>query len=72
MSGKVCTKAVVSFMVLPIVAVGEFTHNQGQCSPALGINEEQSRDGGHDLYGAISKRSIQCLGRVIFHSLEDG
>ena len=40
-------------------------HNQSQGSSALGINEEQSRDGEHDLNSTIAKRGVQGLGRCV-------
>lgn len=48
------------------------THNQGQSSSALGIDEEQSGNGRHDLNSTIAERCIQRLGSRVAHILKDG
>lgn len=47
------------------------TYNQTQGSSALGVNEEEGRDGRQDLNGTVSKRGIKSFLIVVTDSLED-
>lgn len=37
------------------------TYNHGQCAAAFRVNQEESRNGGHDLNSSISQRGIEGL-----------
>jgi hypothetical protein len=47
-------------------------YNQTQCTPALGVDQEQSRDGENDLDSTVTQGGVQRLVRVAQHTLEDG
>jgi hypothetical protein len=47
------------------------THNQSQGSSAFRIDEEQSRDGEHDLNSTITKRCVQGLCWCVADSFKD-
>lgn len=47
------------------------THNQGQISSALGVNQEQGWNGENNLNGTIAKRRKQGLIRVVAGIKED-
>lgn len=48
------------------------TYNQSQGSSAFSVDEEQSRDSGHDLNGTIAERRIQGLCSRVADILKDG
>lgn len=48
------------------------TYDHGQGPPPLGINKEESRNGGHDLDSSVSERRVQRLGGRVADALKDG
>lgn len=52
--------------------VYEGTYDHGQGPPPLGINKEESRNGGHDLDSSVSERRVQRLGGRVADALKDG
>lgn len=58
------------FLMPPRVYEGTYDHGQG--SPPLGINKEESRNGGHDLDSSVSERRVQRLGGRVADALKDG
>lgn len=48
------------------------TYNQGQSSPALGVDKKNSRDRSHDLDGAVAQGGVQGLGSRVADVLKDG
>lgn len=47
-------------------------YDQTKCTPALGIDQEQCRDGKHHLDGTITQGRVQRLVSVLQDTLENG
>jgi hypothetical protein len=70
MRGKVCV-ILVSHAVMSRMS-SSIAYDQTQCTPALGVDQEQSRDGENHLDGTVAQGGVQRLVRVAQHTLEDG